>query len=31
MFCDDFNFEGLGYWYSELERIDKKNKKAMSK
>ena len=26
MFCDDFDFKGLIYWYSELRRIDKEMK-----
>lgn len=26
MYCDDFDFKGLIYWYDELVRINKKNK-----
>lgn len=28
MYCDDFDFEGLVYWYDELLRIDKTKPKS---
>lgn len=27
MYCDDFDYKGLVYWYDELVRIDKEYKK----
>lgn len=27
MYCDDYDFQGLFYWYDELIRINKLNKK----
>jgi hypothetical protein len=27
MYCDDFDFQGLKYWYDEVKLIDKKLKK----
>lgn len=26
MYCDDFDFKGLWYWYQEVERIEKLRK-----
>lgn len=26
MYCDDFDFKGLLYWYDEIERLEKLRK-----
>jgi hypothetical protein len=27
MYCDDFDFQGITYWYDEVKKIDKNFKK----
>ena len=31
MYCDDFDYNGLLYWYDELVRINKKSKENQLK
>jgi hypothetical protein len=31
MYVDDYDFEGIIYWYDELVRIDKESKKKIKK